>query len=116
MRVLSLFDAESTQTKVVALADLEEQTRIDTLEKLRQLGVDFEPPFVFHGSALLKGRNELGISPHDYLQHVLRFDGEIPIVFDDGLGIIGSPELDSLILDTIVWPAKERCQIAPATS
>ncbi len=114
--MLSLFDAESTQPIVVALADLEEQTRIDTLAKLRQLGADFEPPFVFHGSALLTGRKELGISPHDYLQHALRFDGEIHIVFDDGLGIIGSPEMDSLILDTIVRRAKESCQIAAATS
>jgi len=88
----------------VSLTELEDGGGAVTKELCTDFGADFEPPIlIVKGKAI--GRNEGGISPHDYLQAAISFENEV--IFDEIRGILGSRELDDLVKQDMVAPAVE---------
>ena len=51
-----------------------------------EFDANFEPPLLFVKGRLV-GRNQDGVSPHDYFQASIRFDGDTCPTFDGEMGI-----------------------------
>lgn len=98
---------ESLDVHVVSFSTLEDGgSEFKKLLAAAPYSADFEPPLVFINGTVV-GRNGEGISPHDYMQAAISFEGPTEIEFDDERGIVGSIELDALIRSDMVQPAKE---------
>jgi hypothetical protein len=60
-----------------------------------------------HQQALLVSKARAkGMSPEDYAKHLLEHELSLPAVFEEGLGLFGSPE-DAALLDEVVTMAYE---------
>ena len=97
-------EAAQLLVHAVAFKDLSDSGEIMEVALAAEFGADFEPPLLFVKGSLV-GRDKDGVSPHDYFQASISFDGEICPTFDGEMGIQGSPELDQFIQRDMVKPA-----------
>jgi hypothetical protein len=98
-------EAAQLPVRSVAFKDLPDGGESVKTALATDFGADFEPPLLFVNGSLV-GRDKDGVSPHDYFQASISFDGETCPTFDGEMGIQGSPELDRLIQRDMVQPAR----------